>query len=114
MAKFFIDTFTELTGDPDCIVANVDYQTGDQDFSALVQTAAQNKPDVIFAPGNFTESALIIKQARDQGIDIPIYGGDTWEAPEFLEIGGKAVEGTVSFPHSLLQKFLLPKRSKFS
>lgn len=95
LAKFFIDTFTELTGDPDCIVANVDYQTGDQDFSAQVQTAAQNKPDVIFAPGNFTESALIIKQARDQGIDIPIYGGDTWEAPEFLEIGGKAVEGTV-------------------
>lgn len=95
LAKFFIDTFTELTGDPNCIVANVDYQTGDQDFSAQVQTAAQNKPDVIFAPGNFTESALIIKQARDQGINIPIYGGDTWEAPEFLEIGGKAVEGTV-------------------
>lgn len=95
LAKFFTDTFTELTGDPNCIVADVNYQTGDQEFSAQIQTAAQAKPDVIFAPGNFTESALIIKQAREQGIDIPIYGGDTWETPEFLEIGGKAVEGAV-------------------
>lgn len=95
LAKFFTDTLTELTGDENCIVANVDYQTGDQEFSAQIQAAAQKNPDVIFAPGNFTESALIIKQAREQGINIPIYGGDTWEAPEFLNIGGKAVEGTV-------------------
>lgn len=95
LSKFFTDSFTEYTGDANSIVANVDYQTGDQEFSAQLQAVAQAKPDVIFAPGNFTESALIIKQAREQGIDIPFIGGDTWEAPEFLEIGGKAVEGAV-------------------
>jgi branched-chain amino acid transport system substrate-binding protein len=95
LAKFFSDEFVKLTGDPKSIVANVDYQTNDQEFSAQLQAAAQANPDVIFAPGNFTESALIIKQAREQGIDIPIIGGDTWEAPEFLQIGGEAVEGAV-------------------
>ncbi|MCJ7691425.1 MAG: ABC transporter substrate-binding protein, partial [Clostridiaceae bacterium] len=50
-------------------------------------------PDVIFAPGNFTESALVIKQARQLGITAPFIGGDTWETPAFLEIGKEAVEG---------------------
>jgi branched-chain amino acid transport system substrate-binding protein len=56
-------------------------------------------PDVIFAPGNYGESALLIKQARDLGMDTPILGGDTWEAPEFLSIGGAAVEGAVFSTH---------------
>jgi len=95
LGKFFTDSFTKYTGDPKSIVADVNYQTGDQEFSAQIQAVAQAKPDVIFAPGNYTESALIIKQAREQGIDVPFIGGDTWEAPEFLEIGGKAVEGAI-------------------
>ena len=55
----------------------------------------RSKPDVIFAPGNFTESALIISQARQLGITCPIIGGDTWEVQEFLDIGKTAVEGAV-------------------
>jgi branched-chain amino acid transport system substrate-binding protein len=53
------------------------------------------KPDVIFAPGNYTESALIIKQARELGTTAPFLGGDTWEAPEFVDVGKAAVEGAV-------------------
>ena len=52
-------------------------------------------PDVIFAPGNYTESALIIKQARELGITAPFLGGDTWETPEFVDVGKQAVEGAV-------------------
>ncbi|MCC5909258.1 MAG: ABC transporter substrate-binding protein [Clostridiaceae bacterium] len=95
LARFFEDAFIELTGDPDSVVAIADYQTGDQDFtSQLLNVNAQN-PDVIFAPGNFTESALVIRQAKEQGIDIPFIGGDTWETPEFIEIGQEHVEGIV-------------------
>jgi branched-chain amino acid transport system substrate-binding protein len=53
------------------------------------------KPDVIFAPGNYTESALLIKQARELGITAPFLGGDTWETPEFIDVGKQAVEGAV-------------------
>ncbi len=95
LAKFFTDSFVELTGDKDAIVAVSNYNTRDNDFSAQLQNIAAKNPDVIFAPGNFTESALIIKQARQQGIQIPFIGGDTWETPEFLEIGGEEVEGAV-------------------
>lgn len=99
LSKFFVDAFTAMTGDPASIVATTSYNAGDQDFSAQLTNVKSLNPDVIFAPGNYGESALLIKQARDLGITVPILGGDTWEAPEFLSIGGEAVEGAVYSTH---------------
>lgn len=99
LSKYFVDSFKELTGDENSIVAISSYNTGDQDFTAQLTNVSAAKPDVIFAPGNYGECALLIKQARDMGIDIPILGGDTWESPEFLSIGGDAVEGIVFSTH---------------
>ncbi len=93
LAKFFVDGFVKLSGDPASIVATSDYNTGDQDFSAQLTNIKQFNPDVIFAPGNYTESALIIKQARALGMTAQFLGGDTWDFNAFLEIGGAAVEG---------------------
>jgi len=95
LAKFFTDSFTKLTGDPSSIVATGNYNTGDQDFNGILTNIKAANPDVIFAPGNFTESALIIKQARALGITAPFIGGDTWETNEFITVGGADVEGAV-------------------
>ena len=96
LAKFFIDSFVELTKNDKSVLAKpFSYNTGDVDFTAQITAIAQLKPDVIFAPGNYTESALIIKQAKDQGINIPFLGGDTWEVDTFLEVGKKSVEGAI-------------------
>jgi len=95
LAKFFVDHFVKLSGDEKSIVATADYNTGDQDFSAQLTNIKQFEPDVIFAPGNYTESALIIKQARDLGITAKFIGGDTWDINAFLEVGGPAVEGAI-------------------
>lgn len=99
LAKFFTDAFVQLTGDANAIVEVSSYNTGDNDFSAQLQNVAAKKPDVIFAPGNFTESAMLIKQAKEQGIAIPFLGGDTWDVPEFLTVGGDAVNGAVFSTH---------------
>ncbi|MBL8967132.1 MAG: ABC transporter substrate-binding protein [Spirochaetaceae bacterium] len=95
LAKFFSDNFVKLTGDKAAILATLNYNTGDQDFSAQLTQIKSLKPDVIFAPGNYTESALIIKQARELGIKTPFLGGDTWEIAEFINVGKTAVEGAV-------------------
>ncbi len=95
LAKFFVDAFKELTGDDNCIVATSNYNTGDQDFTAQLTNIKAANPEVIFAPGNFTESALLISQAKQLGMDVPMIGGDTWETPEFIDIGKDAVEGAV-------------------
>jgi branched-chain amino acid transport system substrate-binding protein len=95
LAKFFVDNFKKLTGNSNAILATVNYNTGDQDFSAQLTTIRNLKPDVIFAPGNYTESALVMKQARELGITTPVIGGDTWETPEFIDVGRERVEGAV-------------------
>jgi len=89
LAKFFSDEFVKLTGDQKSIVATADYNTGDQDFTAQLTNIKQFEPDVIFAPGNYTESALIIKQARALGMKAQFIGGDTWDVTSFLEVGGE-------------------------
>jgi branched-chain amino acid transport system substrate-binding protein len=93
LANFFKEDFIKITGDPNAIVDIENYQTGDKDFSAALTNIKSKNPDVIFAPGNFTESALAVKQARLLGIETPFLGGDTWETPDFLSVGGAEVEG---------------------
>ena len=95
LAKFFVDQFTKLTGDAQAVVATADYNTGDQDFTAQLTNIKKANPDVIFAPGNYTESDLIVKQARQLGMKTPFVGGDTWDMDAFLKVGGEAVEGAV-------------------
>jgi len=93
LAKFFREEFVKLTGDENSIVDIANYQTGDKDFTAILTNIKAQDPDAVFAPGNFTESALLVKQARQLGIDAQFMGGDTWETQEFIDVGGKDVEG---------------------
>ena len=93
LAKFFREEFVKLTGDENSIVDVANYQTGDKDFTAILTNIKALNPDAVFAPGNFTESALLVKQARQLGIDAQFMGGDTWETQDFIDVGGKDVEG---------------------
>ena len=85
------DRFTALGGE---IVAEQRHNEGDKDFRAQLTAIKAAKPDVIAATGFYSEAALICKQARDLGLTIPVIGGDGWEAPQLVELGGPAVEGT--------------------
>ncbi len=95
LSKLFANEFKKLTGDDDAIVSVNNYNTGDQDFTAQLTNVKDSEADAIFAPGNFTESALVMKQAKELGLDIPMLGADTWETPEVIEIAGEAAEGAV-------------------
>lgn len=113
LAKFFTDAFKKLTGDDKCIVSVSNYNTGDQDFSSQLTNLKESNPDVIFAPGNYTESALLIKQARLLGIKAPFIGGDTWETPEFISIGQDSVEGAIFSTFFTSEKPITPESQKF-
>lgn len=83
LSNYFEKAFKATNGDAS-IVAKVNYNTGDKDFSAQLTEVKSKNPDVIFAPGNFLESGILVAKARELGINVPILGGDTWEAEEFL------------------------------
>jgi branched-chain amino acid transport system substrate-binding protein len=95
LVKYFEEAFVGFTGTGNSIISKVNYNTGDQDFTDQLTIIKELKPDAIFAPGNYTEGALLVKQARKLGIDVPFIATDTWESPKFLEIGGQSVEGVV-------------------
>ena len=92
LASYFSDEFKKLGGE---VMEGGKYNTGDTAFNALLTTVKSQTPDVVFAPGNFTESALVIKQARQLGMQQPFLGGDTWETPEFITTGGASVNGAL-------------------
>ena len=96
LSKAFRERFTALGGE---IVVEQKYSEGDKDFRAQLTAIRAQKPDAIIATGNYTEAGLICKQARDLGLTIPLLGGDGWEAPELLEIGGAAVNGCYYSTH---------------
>jgi len=96
LAKYFKETFAALGGE---ITIEQKYSEGDKDFKAQLTAVKAAGVDGIFVPGYYTEAALISKQARELQLTCPIFGGDGWEAPQLIEIGGKAVEGTFYSTH---------------
>lgn len=91
LAQYFKEAFEELGG----TVYEAAYQTGDQDFNAQITSLKANNPDVFFVPGNFTEAAMFIKQAKQAGVDVPMLGGDTYEVQEFIDVAGAESEGVL-------------------
>ena len=78
------------------IVADEKVKDGDKDFSAQITNIKGKKPDVILFSGYYTEGALIMKEARKQGVKASMFGGDGLFSPKFIELGGSAVEGSMA------------------
>ena len=89
----------EFTAAGGKIVTEQKYSEGDKDFHAQLTAIRAAAPDAIAATGYYSEAALICQQARELGLNLPIFGGDGWEAPQLLELGGPAVEGTYYSTH---------------
>jgi branched-chain amino acid transport system substrate-binding protein len=96
LAKYFKEAFVAGGGE---VVAEPKYSEGDKDFKAQLTAIKATGADAIFSPGYYNEGALIVKQARDLGITVPIFGGDSWEAEALIELGGKAMEGAFLCSH---------------
>lgn len=81
------------------VVGKQSYSNGDSDFRSQLTAIRTTNPDVIFIPGYYTDVGQIASQARDLGVKAPFVGGDGWESPKLLEIGGKALEGSFYANH---------------
>ena len=97
ISKVFREKFTASGGE---IAIEQKHSEGDKDFRAQLTAIKAAGVDCIFHSSNYTEGALICIQARQLGLNMPIFGGDAWEAPQLIEIGGAAVEGTYYSTHA--------------
>jgi branched-chain amino acid transport system substrate-binding protein len=96
LAKYFKEGFTAAGGQ---ISVELDFNGGDKDFKAQLTAIKSANPDAVFVPGYYTDVALICIQAKQLGLNVPIFGGDGWESDELVKIGQDAVEGTYFSTH---------------
>jgi branched-chain amino acid transport system substrate-binding protein len=68
---------------------------GDKDFSALITKMKQANIGAIYAGLYHTEAALLVRQAREQGLNAQLIGEDAFVTNEFWTISGDAGEGTL-------------------
>lgn len=117
LAEVFRATFEELGGQ---VVAEEGYVAKDKDFNAILTNIKGKDFDVIFIPGYYTEAGLIIKQARDLGIDAPVLGGDGFDSPILLELAGADALNNVYYSNHyssldqdpLVQEFIADYKEK--
>lgn len=96
LAQFFKQRLGELGGQ---VVAEQSFSGGDKDFKAQLTAIRAASPDGLFVPAYYTDVGLIARQAKELGMNIPLFGGDGWESPKLIEIGGDAVEGKYYSTH---------------
>ena len=88
------DLFTRYLAQEDITpVAMESFQRGDKDFQAQLTKIKQTEPDILFVPGYLQETAPLLSQARQMGIEALSIGVFGDMAPKYIELAGQAAEG---------------------
>jgi len=117
LAKYFVDTFTQLGG---TVVAEEAYSKDDTDYKAQLTKIIDSKPEAIFIPGYYTNVGLIAQQARQLGFTGLLLGGDGWDSTELVKVGGDAIVGgyftnhySTDDPNPVVQDFIKKYQAKY-
>ncbi|MBS4190673.1 ABC transporter substrate-binding protein [Bacillus sp. FJAT-49705] len=119
LAASFKETFEAGGGK---IVANESYVAKDTDFRSTLTLIKSKNPEYIFIPGYYEEVGLIVKQAREMGITVPLMGADGWDSPKLVELAGAdALNNTFIINHyssedqdATIQKFVKAFGDKYN
>lgn len=119
LAKAFQDAFEANGGK---IVSEEAYVAKDTDFRATLTRIKSENPEFVFLPGYYEEVGLILKQAREIGLNVPFMGGDGWDSPKLIEIAGKDATNNTFItnhyssgdPDPKIQEFVKAFKAKYS
>jgi len=119
LAQYFKEAWLAGGGE---VVSEEKYTSRDKDFKAQLTKIKSAKPDAIMVPGYYQEVGLIVAQARQLGITVPLFGGDGWEAPELIQIAGAenlantyySTHFSPSSSDPLAQKFVAAYKAKYN
>ena len=96
LSKYFIARYTEEGG---TMLLEDTYKSGDKDFSAQFTKIKnlQPQPEFVFVSAVPDDIGTIVKQARDQGVTLPIVGGDGYDTPLLVDVAGPDKSANVFF-----------------
>ena len=98
----FTKEFKKLGGE--VLIAEA-FKQEDTDFRMQLTKIKNANPDGIYLPGYPKEIPLLLKQAKELGLDKQILATEAFEDPKILEVAGDAAEGVIfSYPKPADQK----------
>lgn len=83
MATTFVDRIEAETENEDAITAYETYKPGQKDFTKQLKAIAETGVKSVLLPGDSADSANIINQAADMGMDVMFLGPTDWSSKEF-------------------------------
>jgi branched-chain amino acid transport system substrate-binding protein len=102
------------------VVDTEGYLPDERDFRSTLTRVMQAKPDSLVLESYYSDAALIVRQAREAGITLPIAAVGSIYSPKFLELGGPAVDGVYTEseffpddPRPEVQNFVKAYQAKF-
>jgi branched-chain amino acid transport system substrate-binding protein len=118
LSQFFKEYLTKNGG---TLASEQSYSSGDKDFKAQLTSIKSSNPEAILVSGYYNEAGLIASQAREIGLNVPLLGGDGWDSPSLIEVGGAAMEGNFFSNHfsaedssPVIQDFISKFKAKFN
>ena len=100
------------------IVATESYLPNDQDFRSLLIRLRDANPDALVLISYYPDGAMLVRQARDVGLHVPVVAAGSVYSPKFLELAGDAAEGVYTntnfFPNDPrpeVQRFVMDFRT---
>ena len=112
LAKYFDAAYTHGGGQ---ILSRDDYKSGDKSFTAQITKlkAQSQKPDMLYISAMPDDIGLVVKQMRQAGVMQPIVGGDGYDTPLLVSVGGKAANDVYYSTHAYMAEDGTPPIVKF-
>jgi branched-chain amino acid transport system substrate-binding protein len=102
------------------IVEVIGYDSSTVDFAAQLQRVKDKKPDALFVAAKSSDAALLLRQARQSGIDVPVVGNLAFTSPSLVAAAGDAINGLIvaavwdpSDSSTVNQKFVSAYKDEF-
>ena len=102
------------------VVADVPSEQGQADFAADVSKIKQSGAEAAFVYVNEEESARLLREAKKQGLTIPLVGEVTLTGQKVIDLAAGAAEGALahvglatSAPDPLIQEFVKKFQDKY-
>jgi branched-chain amino acid transport system substrate-binding protein len=102
------------------IVANEAFLETERDFRPVITQLRSVKPDVLHVAMFFTEASILAQQLQAADIDIPVVTTTSMFNPQYIVLGGDAVEGHIipatfftGNPDPVVQAFVTEYESRY-
>jgi len=91
LSEHFGEIFTDLGGN---ILLSEGVVENSNDFRSVITKLKEfENLDAIVSPTYPKEGGVFVRQIKEMGLDVRLFGGDNWGAPEFINIAKDSAEG---------------------